>query len=41
MNDIEKNMLRERALKLPEVTDEMYEQCNPETREMIEEYFVT
>ena len=41
MSDIEKNMLRERALKLPEVTDDMYEQCNPETREMIEEYFVT
>ena len=39
MTEINKNMVRERALKLPEVTDEMYQQCNAETREMIEEYF--
>ena len=32
-------MVRERALKLPEVTDEMYKECNSETREMIDEFF--
>lgn len=36
---IEKNMVRERALSLPEVTDEMYAQCNKETRDMIQEFF--
>lgn len=36
---INKNMVRERALKLPEVTDEMYKLCNSETREMIQEFF--
>ena len=39
MAEINKNMVRERALKLPEVTDEMYNQCNQETREMIQEFF--
>lgn len=37
--NIEMNMVRERALKLPTVTDEMYDQCNWETREMIQEFF--
>ncbi len=36
---INKNMARERALKLPIITDEMYNKCNCETREMIEEFF--
>lgn len=36
---IEKNMVRERALKLPAVTDEMYNECNEETRMMIQEFF--
>lgn len=39
MKKINKNMVRERALKLPEVTDEIYNQCNSETREMIQEFF--
>lgn len=39
MTKINKNMVRERALKLPEVTDEMYFLCNAETREMIQEFF--
>lgn len=39
--DIKQNMVRERALKLPEVTDEMYMQCNSENREMVEEFFDT
>ena len=38
MAEINKNMVRERALKLPVVTDEMYLQCNSETRDMIEEF---
>lgn len=37
--DINKNMVRERALKLPVVTEEMYKKCNYETREIIEEFF--
>ena len=36
---INKNMARERALKLPDVTDEMYKKCNYETREIVEEFF--
>lgn len=36
---INKNMVRDRALRLPDVTDEMYNQCNQETREMIQEFF--
>ena len=39
MSEINKNMVRERALRLPVVTDELYEQCNKETREMIQEFF--
>lgn len=39
MSEIEMNMIRERALKLESVTDEMYMKCNSETREMVEEYF--
>lgn len=38
-NEIEMNMLRERALKLPTVTDQMYNQCNQETRDMVQEFF--
>ena len=37
--NINKNMIRDRSLKLPEVTDEMYKQCNEDTREMISDYF--
>ena len=36
---IDKNMIRDRALKLPVVTNEMYEKCNYETREIVEEFF--
>ena len=39
MAKINKNMVRDRALKLPEVTDEMYNQCNQETRDMVQEFF--
>lgn len=37
--NIEKNMVRERALKLPVVTDDMYNECNYENREMVQEFF--
>ena len=37
--EINKNMVRERALKLPVVTEEMYKKCNYETREIVEEFF--
>ena len=37
--EINKNMARERALKLPVVTEEMYKKCNYETREIVEEFF--
>lgn len=36
---IDKNMIRDRALKLPVVTNEMYKKCNYETREIVEEFF--
>lgn len=36
---IEKNMIRERALKLPSVTEELYLKCNEENRFMVEEFF--
>jgi integrase len=36
--NIEKNMLRERAEKLPEVTDEMWEQVDEEHRQLIQEF---
>lgn len=39
MSEIKKNMVRDRAMKLPEVTDEMYGKCNQETRDMIQEFF--
>lgn len=39
MGNINKNMIRDRALKLPEVTDDMYNECNCETRNMIQEFF--
>lgn len=35
---IEKNMLRKRAEKLPEVTDEKWEMVNQEYRELVEEF---
>lgn len=35
---IEKNMLRDRALALPKITDEDYETFNEESREVLEEY---
>lgn len=35
---IEKNMLRERAQKLPEVTDEMWKQVNEDYQLLVEEY---
>ncbi|MEW5569591.1 tyrosine-type recombinase/integrase [Rossellomorea marisflavi] len=38
MGKIEKNMLRERAKKLPEVTDEMWLEVNDEYRELVEEF---
>ena len=36
---INKNMIRERALKLPSITDEMYKECNEENRRMVDEFF--
>lgn len=36
---INKNMVRDRALKLPVVTEEMYNKCNYETREIVAEFF--
>lgn len=36
---IEMNMIRERALKLPSVTNDLYKQCNEENRKMVEEFF--
>lgn len=39
--EINKNMVRDRALVLPVVTDEMYLSCNSETREILQEYFET
>ena len=39
MGEINMNMARERALRLPVVTDELYEQCNKETRDMVQEFF--
>lgn len=38
MNEINKNMLRERAEKLPEVTDKMWTKVNDEYRELVEEF---
>lgn len=39
MKEINKNMVRERALKLPDVTDEMYNSCNEESRSIVQEFF--
>lgn len=36
---IEKNMIREKAPKLPDVTDEIYEECNEHNRKMVQDYF--
>lgn len=38
MSEINKNMLRERAKKLPEVTDKMWAKVNDEYRELVEEF---
>ncbi|SNZ09929.1 Site-specific recombinase XerD [Terribacillus aidingensis] len=38
MADIKKNMLRERAKKIDEVTDEQWSRVNPFNRELVEEY---
>jgi len=38
LGKIEKNMLRDRAPKLPEVTDEMWKLVNAEYRELVEEF---
>lgn len=39
--DINKNMLRERAKKLPDVTDVMWENVNKEYRNLIDEYIAS
>jgi site-specific recombinase XerD len=39
--DINKNMLRERALKLPDVSEEMFQSCNPHNVDLINEYLET
>lgn len=39
MKEINQNMIRDRALKLPSITDDMYLQCNNDSRDMVEEYF--
>ena len=39
MKEINKNMVRERTLKLPDVTDEMYNSCNEESRSIVQEFF--
>lgn len=38
---IRKNMLRPRAEKLPEVTDEMWDEINEENRFIVDEYFMS
>ncbi len=38
MSNIEKNMLRERALRLPEVTDEMWNKVDDEHRQLVSEF---
>jgi site-specific recombinase XerD len=37
---IDKNMLRERAIKVPDVTDEMWKKVNPFNREKVEEFLL-
>lgn len=39
--DIEMNMLRERAVPLPEVTQEMFESCNPHNVMLVKQYLET
>ena len=39
--EIEMNMLRDRAKKLPEVTEEMFKSCNPHNIMLIEQYLQT
>lgn len=38
MSNIEQNMLRPRAKKLPDVTDEMWKEVNSDYRELVEEF---
>lgn len=37
--EVKKNMLKERAKKADDITDEMFEKCNKENREMYKEFF--
>ena len=37
--EIEKNLLRDRAKKADDITDEKYNLCNKINRDMVEEYF--
>ena len=37
-NEIDKHMLRERANKLPDITEVEWKQVNKETRDLVEEY---
>lgn len=39
--NIEMNMLRERAIPLPEVTEEMFESCNPHNVMLVKQYLET
>lgn len=39
--DIDQNMLRERCNKLPDVTDEMFESCNPHNTRLVKQYLET
>lgn len=41
VKEIEMNMLRERALPLPSVTEEMFKTCNPHNVMMVEQYLQT
>ncbi|KFK83354.1 hypothetical protein DK44_2135 [Bacillus atrophaeus] len=38
VNSIEKNMLRTRAKKLPEVTQEMWDQVDDEHKNLVQEF---
>lgn len=40
-NEIKKNMYRDRAEKLPDITDEMWNQVNKEYRDLVKEYIST
>lgn len=39
--EIEMNMLRDRATKLPDVTEEMFESCNPHNTMLVKQYLET